>query len=160
MGECEVCGAMNVGTRQVPTGRTTVAACKRCADRVGPKAQGMAPGLAEASRRASTGPAQRAPSGIMRRSERVLTDDFGTQIRRARSAKGWSQDELARRMSEKVNIVKAAESGRRPTDGVVSKFERVLGISLMVDYDPEEHRRVQSGQDRGFTLGDYLDGLR
>ncbi len=160
MGECEVCGAMNVGTRQVPMGRASVAACKRCADRVGPKPQGVAPGLAAASKHASSPGKHRGPSGIMRRSERVLTDDFGPQIRRARSGRGWSQDELARRMSEKVNIVKAAESGRRPTDAVISKFERVLGISLMIEYDPEEHRRVQSGQDRGFTLGDYLDGLR
>lgn len=159
MGECEVCGAMNVSTRQVPMGRTQVAACKRCGDRIGPKQQGVAPGLAKASQQAAV---RKPPgnSGIMRRSERVLADDFGQRIRKARSSKGWSQEELARRMSEKVNVVKSTESGRRPTDVVIGKFERVLGVTLMEEYSPEEHRRVGQDGSRGFTLGDYLDGLR
>ena len=49
----------------------------------------------------------------MRRSERVLADDFGQRIRKARAAKGWSQEELARKMAEKVNVIKSSESGRR-----------------------------------------------
>ena len=55
----------------------------------------------------------------MRRSERVLADDFGQRIRKARAAKGWSQEDLARKMAEKVNVIKSSESGRRPPDAVI-----------------------------------------
>ena len=96
----------------------------------------------------------------MRCSERVLADDFGQRIRKARTAKGWSQEELARKMAEKVNVIKSSESGRRPTDAVISKFERVLSVTLMEEYAPEEHRQIGGGGGGGFTLGDYLNGAR
>ena len=96
----------------------------------------------------------------MRRSDRVLADDFGQRIRRARAAKGWSQEDLARKMAEKVNVIKSSESGRRPTDAVISKFERVLSVALMEEYTPEEHRQLGGGGGGGFTLGDYLNGAR
>ena len=159
MGECEVCGAMNVGTRTVPMGRANVYACHRCAERLGAGDRKVAPGLAQAARR-SAAPPQRKKSGLMRRSERVLADDFGQRIKRARSQKGWSQEELARKMAEKVNVIKSSESGRRPTDAVISKFERVLSVTLMEEYTPEEHRQIGGGGGGGFTLGDYLNGAR
>lgn len=159
MGECEVCGAMNVGTRTVPMGRTTVSACHRCAERLGVGDRNVAPGLAQAARKST--PTRAKPNkGLMRRTERELAQDFGQRIRKARAGKGWSQEELARKMSEKVNVVKSSESGRRPTDGVISKFERVLNVVLMEEYTPEEHRQVGSGGGGGFTLGDYLNGAR
>ena len=63
-------------------------------------------------------------------------------------------------MSEKVNVIKSSEAGRRPTDAVISKFERVLSVVLMEEYTPEEHRQVGGGGGGGFTLGDYLNGAR
>ena len=96
----------------------------------------------------------------MRRSERVLANDFGQRIRKARAGKGWSQEELARKMAEKVNVIKSSESGRRPTDAVISKFERVLSVTLMEEYTPEEHRQIGGGSGGRFTLGDYLNGAR
>lgn len=159
MGECEVCGAMNVGTRTVPMGRANVSACLRCAERLGVGERQVAPGLAQASRRAAA-PRKKTDRGLMRRTERVLAQDYGQRIRKARAGKGWSQEELARKMSEKVNVVKSSEAGRRPTDGVISKFERVLGIELMEEYTPDEHRQLGSGSGGGFTLGDYLNGAR
>jgi putative transcription factor len=96
----------------------------------------------------------------MRRTERELAQDFGQRIRKARAGKGWSQEELARKLSEKVNVVKSSESGRRPTDAVISIFERVLNVVLMDEYTPEEHRQVGSKGGGGFTLGDYLNGAR
>ena len=115
MGECEVCGAMNVGTRTVPMGRANVSACHRYAERLGAGDRNVAPGLAQAARK-SPAPRQQKKAGLMRRSERVLADDFGQRIWKARAAKGWSQEELARKMAEKVNVIKSSESADgRPT---------------------------------------------
>jgi ribosome-binding protein aMBF1 (putative translation factor) len=61
-------------------------------------------------------------------------------------------------MAEKINIVNNVEAGKRPTDTVIRKLERTLDIILMVDASPDENRHVNSGQSRGFTLGDFLQG--
>ena len=58
---------------------------------------------------------------------------------------------------ETVNVIKAAENGKHPTDSVIKKFERVLGISLMVDSRPEETSRLYNDNSKGFTLGDYFN---
>ena len=65
----------------------------------------------------------------MTRSSKELADDFHKRISQARGSRNWSQQDLAKRMAETVNIVKAAESGKRPTDAVITKSERALGIS-------------------------------
>ena len=63
-------------------------------------------------------------------------------------------------MAETVNIVKSAESGKRPTDSVIRKFERVLEIELMVERAATESRHINAGPSRGMTFGDYLNDLR
>ena len=96
----------------------------------------------------------------MTRSSKELAPDFHKRIAKARSERQWSQQQLAKRMAETVNIVKAAESGKHPTDSVVKKFERVLNIQLMVERTAEESRHINAGPSRGMTFGDYLNDLR
>ena len=43
MGECEVCGAMKVGTRSVLMGRANVHACLRCVEKLGLTPKQVAP---------------------------------------------------------------------------------------------------------------------
>lgn len=95
----------------------------------------------------------------MTRSSKELADDFHRRISQARGARQWSQQELAKRIAETVNIVKAAESGKRPTDAVITKFERTLNITLMVERSANETRQMNSGPARGMTFGDYLNDL-
>ena len=70
-----------------------------------------------------------------------------------------SQQQLAKKMAETVNVIKSAESGKRPTDAVVRKFERILSIELMVARSAEETRHVSAGPQRGMTFGDYFNKL-
>lgn len=95
----------------------------------------------------------------MTRSSKELVDDFHRRIAQARGDRQWSQQQLAQRIAETVNIVKAAESGKRPTDSVITKFERTLGITLMVERSANESRQVNAGPTRGMTFGDYLNDL-
>lgn len=163
MGDCELCGAMKVGTRQISMERAFVQACKRCTDKMGLNEAKIAPGLAKANAGSENtsggyGGIGRKGKDIMLRGEKELASDFSKRIIQAREAKGWDKKELAKRMAEKVNIIINAESGKRPTDSVVRKLERTLDITLMVEARPDENRKVNTSSGRGFTLGDFLLG--
>jgi uncharacterized protein (TIGR00270 family) len=160
MGECELCGAVKVGVQRVQTGKTEVAACTRCIEKLnlGPKSE--APGLQRSRAFASAPAPRKKKNDIMSRSSKELAPDFHKRIAKARSERQWSQQQLAKRMAETVNIIKAAESGKQPTDSVVKKFERVLNIQLMVERTSEESRHINAGPSRGMTFGDYLNDLR
>ena len=158
MGECELCGAVKVGVRRVQTGKTEVSACSRCVDKMNLAPKGEAPGLQRA-RTFNTSAPPRRKNDIMSRSAKELAEDFNKRISNARSSLGWSQQQLAKKMAETVNVVKHAESGKRPTDAVIRKFETVLNITLMVEREASETRFVNSGSSRGMTFGDYLNDL-
>ncbi|MDC3298141.1 multiprotein-bridging factor 1 family protein [Candidatus Poseidoniaceae archaeon] len=163
MADCELCGAMKVSTRSVLMGKAEVQACKRCTDKMGLDEKKVAPGLSQA-RKAPT-PTSGGYSGqgrkgkdIMLRGEKELASDFSRRVSQARNSKGWDKHQLARKMAEKVNIISNVESGKRPTDAVIRKLERTLGITLMVEATPDQNRHVNSGDGRGLTLGDFLLG--
>lgn len=163
MADCELCGAMKVSVRHVKMGKTEVAACSRCSDKMNLGPKETAPGLARAqsmSARPAFSAKGKKGKDIMLKSEKELADDFSQRISNARKEKGWNQATLGKRMAETVNIIKAAESGKRPTDSVLKKFERVLSITLFQASTPSETRRIDSSTSRGMTLGDYLDDIR
>ena len=62
--------------------------------------------------------------------ERVAAE-VRAAIQRARVAKGWSQAELAKRISERAQVVQEYESGRAaPAQAVLAKMERALEVKL------------------------------
>lgn len=165
MADCELCGAMKVGVRHVKMGKAEVAACARCTEKMNLGPKETAPGLSRVQPSPSTpslGFAAKGKRGkdIMLKSEKELAGDFAARISTARKSKGWNQSTLGKRMAETVNIIKSTESGKRPTDSVLKKFERVLGISLFVSVTASETRQVANPSSRGMTLGDYLDDMR
>lgn len=159
MGECELCGAVKVSVRRVQTGKTEVAACTRCVEKLNLAPKGEAPGLSRA-RQFKTTPSPKKRKDIMARGPKELSSDFHKLISNARKQRQWSQQQLAKKMAETVNVIKAAEAGKQPTDSVVRKFEKILGIELMVERSSEDTRFVNAGPSRGMTFGDYLNDLR
>ena len=93
----------------------------------------------------------------MLKNEKELASDFGKRISEARKNKGWNHATLGKRMAETVNIIKSTEAGKRPTDGVLRKFERVLGISLWIVAAQETTSHLDRSSSRGMTLGDYFN---
>lgn len=160
MGECELCGAVKVGVKRVRTGKTEVAACSRCIEKMNLAPKSEAPGIQRA-RSFDTSPSPRKKrNDIMARSSKELADDFQKRIAQARKSRNWTQQQLAKKMAETVNIIKSAESGKRPTDSVIRKFEQVLSIDLMVERTANESRHINAGPSRGMTFGDYFNDLR
>ena len=158
MADCELCGAMKVGVKQVPMGKTVVSACSRCVEKMGLAPKEVAPGLKIAQKRPTTTfSARKNSKSIMTKTSKELSEDFSSIISEARKKRGWNHATLGKRMAETVNVIKSAENGKHPTDSVIKKFERVLGIILMVDSKPEETSRLYKDNSRGLTLGDYFN---
>ena len=164
MADCELCGAMEVAVKRVKTGKTEVAACGRCVDKMNLGPKETAPGLAKAqsmharpSHTSAYAAKGKKGKDIMLKAEKELAADFVKRITNARKSQGWNHATLGKRMAETVNIIKAAESGKRPTDGVLKKFERVLGISLWVIASEETTTQIDRSSSRGMTLGDYFN---
>ncbi len=158
---------MGTGTRQARTGRTKVEACNRCIESMGLEVESqttarIATPRASKTTRASGGYAGQGSKGkdIMLKREKVLRDDFAATIRSAREKSELNQRQLAQKMAERVNIIQHSESGKRPTDSVIRKFERILEIELMVVRDEDEERSVKRSSSRGLTLADFLDEAR
>jgi len=157
MGECEVCGAMKVGTKPIMMGKAQVHACMRCVEKLGLAPKEEAPGIKMSRTRTPfAGPKPRKKNDIMAKREKELAEDFGNRITSARKAKGWNHAELGKRIAETVNVIKSAESGKPPTDSLIKKLEKVLGIVLLVESTPSETSRVVHHGNRNMTLGDYF----
>lgn len=163
MGDCELCGATKVSTREHRVNKAMLAICQRCIGQMNLEPKQEAPGLAQARRRPVGKQNQRRfnKNNIMSKQEKELTDNFAKLILTARENKGWTQAQLGQRMAETVNVIKSAESGKPPADSVIKKFEMILGIELMVEASSDHQSMVgQSSNSRGMTIGDYLKDLR
>ena len=61
-----------------------------------------------------------------------IVPDFGMRVKDAREKLGLKQEELARRINEKVSLLRKIERGEIvPDDRVRQKLERILNISLV-----------------------------
>jgi len=61
-----------------------------------------------------------------------LIDDYGQVIRKARQAMQLNQEDLCRKIAEKVSVLQKIESGRLvPDDSLVKKLEHALKIQLL-----------------------------
>jgi len=165
MGVCEICGAEKVGTRSARSGRTNIEACLKCIEKMGlevktaPVSRPVNTTQRTPIRSNSSGYAGKGKKGkdIMFRNSRILRSDFANSVRIAREKKGWDQRELAKRMAERVNIIQHTEGGKRPTDAVIQKFERILQIKLMVERDAEEETKLNRSSDRPLTMADLYE---
>jgi len=85
-----------------------------------------------------------------------LVSGWNELIKSARMKKGLSREELGFKIGERtVTIAKIENGDLRPSDEVVKKLEKELGITLV-----EEVRNIDTGssgsRSQGLTLGDFL----
>ena len=107
-------------------------------------------------RTAST-PIHKPHVNIMQGESNELFSDFHIRIRNAREARGWDQRQFAMRMNERLNAVQKVENGSRPTDALLSKIEKVLGIELYGEPTFQSDAVLIRGTDREVTIADALD---
>lgn len=87
-------------------------------------------------------------------SQEVL-EDFNTVIRLAREKKGWSREDLAEKIYEKVSVINRIESGRMiPDIKLARKLERILKVRLLEKVELEKPEGLGSQGVKGATIGD------
>ena len=88
-----------------------------------------------------------------------FVDNFGLKIRKSRKKLELSQEELGKKIGEKVSIIKKLETEKiRPDDILTLKLERVLKIKLLdqasvIDIAKSE---IYKKSDQGLTIGDFV----
>ena len=159
-----MCGATKVSTRTAIRARSSIEACNKCMEKMGLEVaddnqSGRQSSIPTTKSHKSSRISGQRPKGkdIMQRRSEVLRSDFASLIRQAREEKGWDQRELAKRMAERVNIIQHSEGGKRPTDEVVKKFERILEVKLMEVREIEEETQINRSKDRPMTMADLYE---
>tara|TARA_B100001750_G_scaffold246908_1_gene270800 strand:+ start:388 stop:909 length:522 start_codon:yes stop_codon:yes gene_type:complete len=169
MSSCEICGADGVSTRRIPLHGALVEGCKQCQVKMGhnleseKSVENIQNSANKSSQVSSGGYGGLGTAGkdIMVRDSKELVSDFSRKIREARESRGWNQRTLALRMKEKIKIIQKTESGTRPNNSLVNKFERILDITLMIDaIDGSNEQVIGNKNSRSISLGDYIQMAR
>ncbi|MDI9624405.1 MAG: multiprotein bridging factor aMBF1 [Methanothermobacter sp.] len=84
-----------------------------------------------------------------------VLEDYNKIIRDARERRGWSREDLAKKMNEKVSVIHRIEAGRMEPDiKLAKKFEKTLNIRILEKFEEEEIPEARRGSFRGATIGD------
>lgn len=86
-----------------------------------------------------------------------LVDDFGAKIRQAREKLGLDHEDLGKKISEKVSVLRKIESSKMaPNNLLVEKLQHALKVKLMVPVsEPKVPSKVLvSSRPSAPTLGD------
>ena len=159
MGACELCGAEGYSTRQAIASNVNVDACARCIDSM--RLEIFESPFHKTSEQ-SKSVLPRNKSRILGRTqvpskEMSLVQDFHVRIRNERVSRHWDQKDLAMKMNERVNVIQRIENGSRPTDVLVTKIEKVLGITLLEESRIDNEAQLIRGAGRGLTIADALE---
>ncbi len=158
---CELCGKDTDRTTTVFIEGTYLKVCKEC------QRFGKTPGTAvkkEVQARSQVAERLQARERRMRSRDVYegetttvdLVPDYPSRIRDARLARDWKQETLAAKINEKTSIISKLESGTiRPSDALIKKLEKELGIKLM-DKVAVVKPEGQGSTKKGLTLGDFI----
>ena len=160
MGACELCGKEGVGTRRAKVSQSVLECCSGCIASMRLVVERRPTKVIQNNEQSSlvTG---KGVSGIdiMTKDATELAGDFYSRIRNGRKIKGLSQGDLARIMNVKIGVIQKAENGNRPTDSILEKFERALGISLFVEAIPRNNTMVANESSSQMTISDAKNDL-
>lgn len=155
--ECEVCGRKIWGKPvSVVIEGTEMKTCPQCA-RFGREEKTWS----RLPRRQPGTPVKvvkkKYPYGGKREPLLEVVEDYSSIIRRAREAKKLTQEELGKKINEKVSVIARLEAGRmKPSVEIARKLERALDIKILEEVE-EEVEYSSSGKVSGeLTIGDII----
>ena len=158
---CEVCGRRIVGPPfKAKIEGANMLACGECAKLGSIVWEARTePHLKKVVRRMATPilpPKRQPPLSVSESLE--LVDGFGVKVRAAREKAGLSHQDLGKRISEKVSVLRKIESGKMTPDNLLTeKLEHALRLKLLVPLsEPKIPARALTSRPATPTLGDIL----
>lgn len=84
-----------------------------------------------------------------------ILEDYSGLIRDAREKKGWSREDLARKIYEKISVINRIETGKMVPDiKLARKIEKILNISLIDKLDDNTNADFKAASLKKSTIGD------
>ncbi len=84
-----------------------------------------------------------------------IVENYEVKIKEAREKKGWTQEELANNIKERVPLIRSVERGAiTPEEDLVKKLERALDIKLLEQ--TSDDKDYSGGPSKNLTLGDVV----
>jgi putative transcription factor len=159
--QCEICGAEISGkSHHIIIDRAEMNVCDRCKG-FGKEVEQRGPVTSTrrgvpASTDMSMVPVRRARRDLFDKMRDQLVEDYADVIKNAREAKRLTDEELAAKISEKVNIIRKVERSELvPDEALIKKLERALDVKLTEGVaEPESQGR--KGESKVLTLGDLI----
>jgi putative transcription factor len=149
---CEICGKDRELFRAVIEG-TEMNVCQVCS-RFGKVIRKI--------EQPKTEPKQKKPEIIAARKEmaeeivQALVPDYTARIRKKREELGLKQDELAKKLNEKVSLIHHIESGEfEPNTELARKIEKFLKITLVEQQTLAREAHFKAA-DNQYTIGDMI----
>ena len=143
---CEICGKKVVGTPvRVKIEGSVMQTCQECSK------------FGKVQKEPQRAIRKRTPPRLPRYKEpsNEVLEDFNTVIRKAREKMGWSREDLAEKVYEKVSVIGRVESGKMVPDiKLARKLEKILNVSLLEKVEDENLEDKGSQRIRGATIGD------
>lgn len=156
---CEVCGRKIIGSPyKAMIEQAKMLVCRKCV-KLGSiywEAKNE-PHMKRIARRLPTPilPARKQPS-LKVQDSLELVDDLGFRVRQAREKLGLTHQELGKKISEKVSVLRKIESGKMtPDDLLTEKLQHALKVKLLVPVsEPKVPSKALASQPSKPTLGD------
>lgn len=143
---CEICGKNIIGRPiRVKIDGSVMQTCKECSKF----------GKVQKEPRKPAKPRTIPRRPRIREPSYEVSEDFNTIIRQAREKKGWSREELAKKLYEKASVIGRIESGKMiPDIKLARKIEKILNISILDKIEDEQPEDTVSSRRGGTTIGD------
>ena len=152
MGVCELCGNERVSTRKTRTSSTIVDCCNKCIESLGltPINDSKKFNVNVVSKKNN----QKTNNYLVGTEMEELMPNFHVKIREERETRGWTIEELAKKVNERVNIIQKMENGNRVTDTTIKKISKALDIKLYSSITPQNDRIVKPKESKEMTMAD------
>ncbi|NGM67495.1 TIGR00270 family protein [Natronolimnobius sp. AArcel1] len=180
MVQCEMCGAETSSPKTIKVEGAELDVCSNCTDfgtevkqtssssssskysttsssSGSSSSSGGASGTSAGSSASSSSSSSQSRTDMFDDMDELATD-YDERVRQARESKGLSQSDLANELNEKASLIRKIERGDTlPSDGVQSKLERNLDISLSAEGSSGDDSEWSGGSSSGsYTLGDVV----
>lgn len=98
---------------------------------------------------------RRAAGTRIEEEDYVMVEDYGQKIKKAREARGWPQEELARRINEKASLIGKLETEKVvPNLEVAKKLQHIFGFPLLTQATSPPSLTQPQSKTMELTLGD------